>query len=57
MASIELDQVLYKAWADKRVPEVRAAPVSAVMGVSDGLGDVLMVGLGIKTVADLAVFI
>ncbi len=54
MASIDLDKVLDKAWADKSVPEVLAAPVSALKGVSDRQGDLPKAALGIKTVADLA---
>lgn len=54
VASIDLDKVLDKAWADKSVPEVLAAPVSALKGVSDRQGDLLKEAFGIKTVADLA---
>ncbi|WNF29733.1 hypothetical protein RI138_24490 [Streptomyces sp. C11-1] len=54
MASIDLDKVLDKAWADKSLPEVLAAPVSALKGVSDRQGDLLKEAFGIKTVADLA---
>ncbi|MET9925796.1 MULTISPECIES: hypothetical protein [unclassified Streptomyces] len=54
MASIDLDKVLDKAWADKSVPEVLAAPVSALKGVSDRQGELLREAFGIETVADLA---
>ncbi|MEU3436452.1 hypothetical protein [Streptomyces sp. NPDC006863] len=54
MTSIDLDKVLDKAWADKSVPEVLAAPVSALKGVSDRQGDLLKEAFGVKTVADLA---
>ncbi|PCG85885.1 hypothetical protein CIB93_11290 [Streptomyces sp. WZ.A104] len=54
MASMDLDKVLDKAWADKSLPEVLAAPVSALKGVSDRQGDLLKEAFGIKTVADLA---
>lgn len=32
MASIDLDKVLDKAWADKPLPEILAAPVGALKG-------------------------
>ncbi|MEV1045246.1 hypothetical protein [Streptomyces sp. NPDC049916] len=54
MASIDLDKVLDKAWADKSLPEVLEAPVSALKGVSDRQGDLLKEAFGIRTVADLA---
>ncbi|MFD4588391.1 hypothetical protein [Streptomyces sp. NPDC058434] len=54
MASIDLDKVLDKAWADKSLPEVLAAPVSALKGVSDRDGELLREAFGVKTVADLA---
>lgn len=54
MASIDLDKVLDKAWADKSLPEILAAPVSALKGVSDRDGELLDEAFGIKTVADLA---
>lgn len=54
MASIDLEMVLDKAWQDKSVPEVLAAPVSALKGVSDRQGDLLKEAFGVKTVADLA---
>ena len=54
MASIDLDKVLDKAWADKSLPEILAAPVSALKGVSDRQGSLLEEAFGIKTVEDLA---
>ncbi|MET9323881.1 hypothetical protein ABZX75_27435 [Streptomyces sp. NPDC003038] len=54
MASIDLDKVPDKAWADKSLPEVLAAPVSALKGVSDRQGDPFNEAFGVKTVADLA---
>ncbi|WP_309032821.1 hypothetical protein [Streptomyces alfalfae] len=54
MASIDLDKVLDKAWADKSLPEILAAPASALKGVSDRDGEVLLEAFGVKTVADLA---
>lgn len=54
MASIDLDKVLDKAWTDKSLPEVLAAPVSALKGVSDRQGELLKEAFGVKTVADLA---
>ncbi|MFJ2114692.1 MULTISPECIES: hypothetical protein [unclassified Streptomyces] len=54
MAQIDLDKVLDKAWADKELPAVMAAPVSALKGVSDRQGDLLQEAFGIKTVEDLA---
>ncbi|MBA0051673.1 hypothetical protein E0L36_12430 [Streptomyces sp. AJS327] len=53
MASIDLDKVLDKAWADKDLPEILDAPVSALKGVSDRQGELLREAFGIKTVADL----
>ncbi|MFD6323686.1 hypothetical protein ACFWOL_12650 [Streptomyces sp. NPDC058442] len=54
MASIDLDKVLDKAWADKNLTEVLAAPVAALKGVSDRDGELLQEAFGVKTVADLA---
>ncbi|MBI0294177.1 hypothetical protein JBE04_06700 [Streptomyces sp. PRKS01-29] len=54
MASIDLDKVLDKAWTDKNLPEILAAPVSALKGVSDRQGRLLEEAFGIKTVQDLA---
>jgi hypothetical protein len=54
MASIDLDKVLDKAWADKSLTEILAAPVAALKGVSDRDGELLQEAFGVKTVADLA---
>ncbi|MBP8534572.1 hypothetical protein [Streptomyces sp. MK37H] len=54
MASIDLEKVLDKAWADKSLPEILAAPVSALKGVSDRQGNLLEEAFGVKTVKDLA---
>ncbi|MBH5337150.1 hypothetical protein IHE55_21225 [Streptomyces pactum] len=54
MASIDLDKVLDKAWADKGLTEILAAPVSALKGVSDRDGELLKEAFGITTVAELA---
>ncbi|MEU8778091.1 hypothetical protein [Streptomyces sp. NPDC048606] len=54
MASIDLSKVLDKAWAEKSLPEVLAAPVSALKGVSERQGGLLEEAFGVKTVADLA---
>ncbi|WP_149182243.1 hypothetical protein [Streptomyces sp. TRM49041] len=54
MASIDLDKVLDKAFADKTLSEILAAPVSALKGVSDRDGELLQEAFGVKTVADLA---
>ncbi|MFI1018021.1 hypothetical protein [Streptomyces sp. NPDC020965] len=54
MASIDLDKVLDKAWADKGLPEILSAPVAALKGVSDRDGELLQQAFGVKTVADLA---
>ncbi|MFJ5709375.1 hypothetical protein [Streptomyces sp. NPDC093105] len=54
MASIDLDKMLDSAWADKDLPEILAAPVAALKGVSDRDGELLEQAFGVKTVADLA---
>ncbi|MET9929391.1 MULTISPECIES: hypothetical protein [unclassified Streptomyces] len=54
MARIDLDKVLDKAYADKDLSTVLAAPVSALKGVSDRDGELLQEAFGVKTVADLA---
>ncbi|WJV45652.1 hypothetical protein [Streptomyces flavofungini] len=54
MATIELGKVVDKAWVDKEIAEVLAAPVSALKGVSDRDGELLKEAFGVKTVADLA---
>ncbi|WSQ12749.1 hypothetical protein OG604_36000 [Streptomyces sp. NBC_01231] len=54
MASIDLDNVLDKAWVDKSLPEILAAPVGALKGISDRDGELLLEGFGVKTVTDPA---
>ncbi|MFI0503328.1 hypothetical protein [Streptomyces albogriseolus] len=54
MASIDLDKVLDKAWADKSLPEILDAPVAALKGVSDRDGELLQEAFDVRTVADLA---
>ena len=54
MTSIDLSKVLDKAWADKPLAEVLAAPVAALKGVSDRDGELLKEAFGVGTVADLA---
>ncbi|MCD0449244.1 hypothetical protein LO762_08595 [Actinocorallia sp. API 0066] len=54
MASIDLTKVLDKAWSDKSLPEILAAPVSALKGVSDRDGELLKEAFNVTTVADLA---
>ncbi|MEU1276799.1 hypothetical protein [Streptomyces sp. NPDC005805] len=54
MTAIDLGKVLDKAWADKPLAEVLAAPVAALKGVSDRDGELLAQAFGVKTVADLA---
>ncbi|MDH6228946.1 hypothetical protein [Streptomyces sp. MJP52] len=54
MASIDLDKVLDKTWADKPLTEILAAPVAALKGVSDRDGELLEEAFGVTTVADLA---
>ncbi|UGQ13383.1 hypothetical protein LO772_07180 [Yinghuangia sp. ASG 101] len=53
-ASIDLGKVLDKAWEDKTLPEILAAPVSALYGVSKRDGELLEEAFNIKTIADLA---
>ncbi|MFJ3505055.1 hypothetical protein [Streptomyces sp. NPDC090135] len=54
MASIDLDKVLDKAWADKPLTEILAAPISALKGVFDRDGELLKEAFGVTTVAKLA---
>ncbi len=54
VAQIDLDKVLDKAYADKDLPTILSAPVSALKGVSDRDGELLQEAFGVKTVADLA---
>ncbi|MGW0774768.1 hypothetical protein ACWGI0_05265 [Streptomyces sp. NPDC054802] len=54
MTSTDLTKVLDKAWADKPLTDVLAAPVAALKGVSDRDGELLKEAFGVETVADLA---
>lgn len=49
----DLAKLLDKAYEDKTLTEVLAAPVSALAGVTDADGEALQKALGIKTIADL----
>lgn len=44
---------LIKAWEDKTVEEIAAAPVSALQGVSESDAEHLLAAFNIKTVGDL----
>jgi hypothetical protein len=48
-----IDSKFDKAYAGKSVEELAAAPVSALLGVSDGDAEHLKAAFNIKTVADL----
>lgn len=54
MAEIDLSKMIDKAWADKSLQEILAAPVDALKGVSERDGELLKEAFGIKTVADFA---
>ncbi|WP_435605041.1 hypothetical protein, partial [Streptomyces sp. C10-9-1] len=54
MTSTDLSGVLDKAWADKPLGEVLAAPVAALKGVSERDGELLKEAFGVESVADLA---
>jgi len=49
----DLSKYLDKAYEDKTLEEVLAAPVSALAGVTDADGELLQKALNIKTVGDL----
>ena len=51
--SADLSKYLDRAYEDKTLEEVLAAPVSALAGVTDSDGEHLQAAFGIKTVADL----
>ena len=51
--SVSLTKILDKAWEDKSLTDILAAPVSALAGVSDADAQKLSDALGIKTVRDL----
>ena len=50
---VNLDAFLDKAYENKPLTEVLAAPVSALAGVSDGDAELLKSAFNIKTVGDL----
>jgi hypothetical protein len=50
---VNLDTFLDKAYENKPLTEVLAAPVSALAGVSDGDAELLKSAFNIKTVGDL----
>jgi len=51
--SADLSKYLDKAYEDKTLQEVLAAPVSALAGVTDADGELLQKAFNIKTVGDL----
>ena len=51
--SVNLSKGLDKAWENKSLDEILAAPPSALAGVSENDDALLREALGIKTVADL----
>ena len=51
--SVELAMALDKAYEEKSLTEILAAPVAALAGVSEADGELLKQAFGIKTVADL----
>jgi hypothetical protein len=50
----DMSQFLDKAYENKGFPELAAAPVDALLGVSKNDADLLQKAFGIKTVRDLA---
>jgi hypothetical protein len=48
-----LNALLDKAWEDKRLGDIVAAPVDALQGVSEGDARLLKDAFNIKTVGDL----
>ena len=51
--SIDLDKALDKAWENKTLTEILAAPPSALAGLTERHDEVLK-ELGIKTISDMA---
>lgn len=51
--SVNLAKALDKAWEDKTLDEILAAPPSALAGLTERHDALLADGLGIKTIADL----
>ena len=50
---VNLGKGLDKAWEDKSLEEILAAPPSALAGLTEKHDEVLREALGIKTIADL----
>lgn len=50
--SVNLGKALDKAWEDKSLDEILAAPPSALAGLTER-HDEIFAGLGIKTIAEL----
>lgn len=53
-APIDLGAVLDRAWEEKTLEVILAAPVSALEGVTVRDGEMLFEMFGVRTVADLA---
>jgi hypothetical protein len=51
--SVNLDKGLDKAWEDKTLDEILAAPPSALAGLTEKHDAALADAFGIKTIADL----
>lgn len=51
--SVDLTKALDKAWEDKSLPEILAAPPSALAGLTPAHDQALADALGIRTIADL----
>jgi hypothetical protein len=51
--SVNLEKGLDKAWENKTLDEILAAPPSALAGLTENHDKILSEGLGIKTIADL----
>jgi hypothetical protein len=51
--SVNLEKALDKAWENKTLDEILAAPPSALAGLTENHDKILAEGLNIKTIADL----
>jgi len=51
--NVTLDKALDKAWEDKPLAEILAAPPSALAGLTEKHDEQLAAALGIKTIADM----
>lgn len=51
--NVVLDKALDKAWENKSLDEILAAPPSALAGLTDKHDEQLLTALNIKTIADL----